>query len=151
MDTIRWNDGDGFAILDLVAEFQFKTTSSLSFLLGRKQDSLQVPDMDEPWVLGSCRVFCVIGWLDIHHPCDGPHRLQLRVGLPERYARWKSMRDLVPQVIAALKLPAAESYHVCLSGLSRQTAMEDPQTGFVSYCGGGPQADPDNPEERPRD
>ena len=131
MDTSRWKEGDGFAVLDLVAEFQFKNASSLSFQLGSKGNTLQLPDMKEPWVLGPGRVFTVIGWLDVHHPCQGFHCLQLRVGLPDRYACWESMRDLVPQVKAALGLPADESYHVYIAGLSEQTSMEEPQSGFV--------------------
>jgi hypothetical protein len=131
MDTTRWKHGDSFAVLDLVAAYQFKTVSSLSFQLGTRGDSLQLPGMDGPWVLGGGRVFTVLGRLDIHHPCEGFHRLQLRVGLPDRYVCWESMRDLVPQVIAALELPTDESYHVYLTGLSRQTSMEEPQSGFV--------------------
>jgi hypothetical protein len=42
------------------------------------------------------------------------------------------MRDLVPRVKAALGLPADEPYHVSLVGLSQQTSMEEPQSGFVS-------------------
>jgi hypothetical protein len=48
MDTARWKDGDRFAVLDLVAEFQFKTASSVSFQLGTKGDTIQLPGMDEP-------------------------------------------------------------------------------------------------------
>ncbi len=132
MDTTRWKDGDEFAVLDLVAEFQFKTASSLSFQLGTKSDTLQLSGMDEPWVLGAGRVFSVIGWIDAHHPCEGLHRLQLRVGLPDRYVCWESMRDLVPQVKAALGLSPDESYHILLVGLSQQTSTEEPQSGFVS-------------------
>jgi hypothetical protein len=132
MDTARWKDGDEFAVLDLIAQFQFKTASSVSFQLGTKGDTLQLPGMDQPWVLGAGRVFTVIGWLDAHHPCEGLHRLQLRVGLPDRYACWESMRELVPQVKAALGLPADESYHISLVGLSQQTSTEEPQSGLVS-------------------
>ena len=132
MDTIRWKDGDEFSVLDLVAVFQFKTASSVSFHLGTKGDTLQLPGMDEAWVLGAGRVFSIIGWLDAHHPCEGLHRLQLRVGLPDRYVCWESMRDLVPQVKAALGLPADEPYHISLVGLSQQTSTEEPQSGFVS-------------------
>lgn len=131
MDTSRWKEGDGFAVLDLVAEFQFKTASSLSFQLGTKGNAIQLPDMEEPWVLGPGRVFTVIGWLDVHYPCEGFHRLQMRAGLPDRYACWEAMRDLVPQVKAALGLPADESYHVYMGGLSEQTSMEEPQSSFV--------------------
>lgn len=132
MDTARWKHGDEFAVLDLIAVFEFKSASSLSFQLGTKGDTFQLPGMDEPWVLGAGRVFSVIGFLDVHHPCEGFHRLQLRVGLPERYACWESMRDLVPQVKIALGLSADESYQISLVGLSQQTSMEEPQSGFVS-------------------
>jgi hypothetical protein len=144
MDTARWKHGDEFPILDLVAQFHFKSASSLSFQLGKlvDWDSPRLPERgDEPWdfLLESGSVFVVIGWLDVHHPCEGFHRLQLRVGLPDRYASWESMRDLVPQVKAALGLPADGSYYVSLVGLSQQTSMEEPQSGFVSYSGGGGQ------------
>jgi hypothetical protein len=42
------------------------------------------------------------------------------------------MRGLVPAVVAALELPADVPYHVHLAGVSRQTSMEEPQSGFVS-------------------
>jgi hypothetical protein len=137
VDTARWKNGDGFALLDLIAQFQFKTASSLSFQLGKVVDhnSPRLPEMgDEPWdfLLESGTVLVVIGWLDVHYPCDGLHRLQLRVGLPDRYLCWESMRDLVREVLAMLELPNDESYHVELDGLSQRTSMEEPPSGFVS-------------------
>jgi hypothetical protein len=132
MDTTGWKDGDEFAVLDLVARFRFKTASGVSFDLGTKGDTLRLPGTSEPWVLGAGRVFTVVGWLDAHHPCEGLHRLWLRVGLPDRYTGGESMRDLVPQVKAALGLPVDEPYHVSLVGLTRQTSMEEPPSGFVS-------------------
>jgi hypothetical protein len=153
MDTVRWKHGDEFPLLDLVAQFQFKSASSVSFELGTLVDrgSPRLPEMgDEPWdfLLESGSVFVVLGWLDVHHPCEGCHRLQLRVGLPDRYVCWESMRDLVPQVLAALGLPADEPYHVDLCGLSRQTFSEKPQSGFVSYSGGGQYDDPSAAPDR---
>jgi hypothetical protein len=132
MDTTRWKHGDEFAVLDLVAQFQFKTDSSLSFQLGTKGDSIQIPGRSEPWVLGGGRVFTVVGWLDVHHPCDGPHRLRLRVGLPDKHVCGKSMRSLVPDVIAALGLPADASYHVTIVRMTQQSSMEWPLSVFVS-------------------
>jgi hypothetical protein len=142
MDTERWKHDDEFPVLDLVARFKFKSATSISFELGKTvtRDSPRPPEMgDEPWgwLLEGGPVFFVFGWLDAHHPCDGYHRLQLRVGLPERYVSWESMRDLVPQVLAALGLPADESYHVSLNGVSQATATEWPQAVFYSYSGGG--------------
>ncbi len=144
MDTGRWKHGDGFPILDLLAQFEFKFSSSLSFQLGKLVDrhSPRLPEMEsgeegrgqDVWdfLLESGSVFVVIGWLDAHHPCAGPHALRLRVGLPDRYVSWESMRDLIPQVVAALELPADVPYHVDLAGLSQQTCTENPQSEFVS-------------------
>jgi hypothetical protein len=137
MDTARWKHGDEFAVLDLMARFQFKSASSLSFQLGKfvSRDSPRLPEMgDEPWdwLLRGGAVFFAIGWLDVHHPCEPDRRLRLRVGLPDRYVHWESMRDLVPQVIAALGLPANVPYHVSLVGLSRQTSTEDPPSAFYA-------------------
>lgn len=88
--------------------------------------------MKEPWVLGGGRVFTVSGWIDVHHPCHGRHRLLLRVGLPDRYACWESMRELVAQVKAVFGLPDDESYHVYIAGLSQQICREEPVYEFQS-------------------
>ncbi len=137
MHTGHWKHGDEFPVLDLVASFRFCSPTSLSFELGKLvgRDSPRLPEMDgHEWdrLLEHGPVHVVIGWLDAHHPCEGCHRLQLRVGLPDRYVCWESLRDLVPQVKAWLGLPADEPYHVLLAGLSRQTSTEEPQSGFVS-------------------
>jgi len=86
MDTARWQERSEFAVLDLVAALEFRTGSSLSFLLGTKSGS-------------AGRVFTIIGWLDVHHPCEGFHRLHLRVGLP----------DPTPLIMSVLSLRAQAS------------------------------------------
>lgn len=141
MDTSRWKHGDEFPVLDLVAQFYFKTSASLSFELGKMVDSHspRVPEMNsgELWdlLLDGGPVFLVLSWLDAHHPCDGCHPFRLRVGLPERYVSSESMRDLVSAVIEALGLPADVPFRVDLAGLSRQVSTEEPQSGVVSYFG----------------
>jgi hypothetical protein len=143
VDTTRWKHGGEFRVLDLIAQFQFKTPASLSFQLGKSVDrrSPRLPEMEdsEPWdlLLEAGSVFVVLGWLDAHHPCDGFHPLQLRVGLPDRYVSWESMRDLVPAVVAALELPSGVPYHVHLAGLSQQAFMEESQSAFVSCSAAG--------------
>src|SRR5262245_52991506 len=127
MDTSRWKKEDKFPVLDLVADFRFKSASSLSFDLAAPitRDSPRPPELGDEnldWLFdrGSTVLF-VLGWLDVHHPCDGIHRLQLRVGLPDRYVSEESMRDLVPQVLTALGLPAEETFYLYLAGLSERT------------------------------
>lgn len=137
MDTDQLKSGDTITVLGLTAQLRFKSASSLSFDLGVSSDSDQLPEVTElpSWLLEGGPVRVVLGWLDIHHPCEGFHRLQLRVGLPDRYVSWESMRGVVLDVLAALHLPADEPYHISLTGLSQQTSMEEPQSGYVSYSG----------------
>ena len=136
MDTVRWKSGDEFRLLDLVARFRFKTVSSLSFQLGKLVDrTAQLPEIagtDWEALGGSTSVFQILGWLDAHHPCDGFHHLHLRIGPPNRYVSWGSIRDIVPHVREVLGLPADVSYCVELAGLSRQVRTEEPQTEFGS-------------------
>ena len=80
MDTSRWNYRDEFQILDLIAYLVFKSASSLSFDLGTRGDTLMLPGMAAPWKTKPGQVFTVIGWLDVHYPCEGFHRLQLLPG-----------------------------------------------------------------------
>lgn len=145
MDTTRWKHGDEFPVLDLVARYEFKSASSLSFELGKLIDrhSPRLPEMEPgeeqidgrdkyDFLLSFGAVFIVLGWLDVHYPCDPFRRLRVRVGLPDRYVSWESMRDLMPQVIAAVGLPGDVPYHVHLVGMSQQTSTEEPQSQFVS-------------------
>jgi len=145
VDTSHWAHGDAFPILDLIARFEFKTPSCVSFQLGKSVDSHspRLPEMEpgeelpgggDKWdmLLASGSVFVVIGWLDVHHPCDGFYPLRLRIGLPDRYVCWESMRDLVPQVVASMRLPRDVPYQVHLIGMSQQTCTEHPQSAFVS-------------------
>jgi hypothetical protein len=131
MDTSRWNVGAEFPILDLVARFLFKSTSSMSFDLGAERNLADLLPDAGSWVdLG--KAFAIEGWLDIHHPCEGFYRLQIRVGLTDRYVSWESMQEVAKCVIAVLELPADESYHIYLAGVSQATSAWWPQTEFVS-------------------
>jgi hypothetical protein len=124
MDTNRWKTGQEFVLLDLVAALEFKSASSLSFRLGTKGDTLQLSDIEEPWVMGPGLVFTVIGWVDAHHPCEGHIKARLRVCLPERYLEWEQMRDLVQRLFEQLGIPADETYEADFIAASRQTGIQ---------------------------
>jgi hypothetical protein len=124
MDTNRWQAGQEFVLLDLIASLKFKSASSLSFQLGTKGDTLQLPDMDEPWVMGPGLVFTVMGWVDVHHPCEGHIKTRLRVCLPERYFEWQRMRDFVQRVFEQLGIPADETYEADFVAASKQMGIE---------------------------
>jgi hypothetical protein len=124
MDTNQWRIGAELPLLDLLASLAFKSVSSLSFNLGTKGDTLKLADREEPMFLGTGIVFTVIGWLDVHYPCEGHIKAQLRVCLPDRYHQWERMRDLVRQVFDRLGIPADETYEAHFVVASKQTEIE---------------------------
>ena len=134
MDTSEWVTGREFPVLDLIARFEWKSPSSLSFYLGSEKPLADVLENPDPRFagldFGNC--FAVIGWMDIHYPCEGFHRLRIRAGVPDQYMTWESARDMVKCVLAALKLPPDESYQVDLVGSSQWMSAVWPQTEFVS-------------------
>ena len=124
MGANRWQIGQEFVLLDLVAQLEFQSASSLSFHLGTKGDTLHLPDREEPWVMGPGMVFTVIGWVDVHHPCEGHIKTQLRICLPEKYHEPERMRGLVHQLFEQLGIPADETYEALFVAASRQTGIE---------------------------
>jgi hypothetical protein len=124
LDTNRWQKGQEFALLDLVAALKFKSASSLSFELGTKGGDLWVPGMVEPRVIGPGMVFTVIGWVDVHYPCEGHIKTQLRVCLPKRYHEPEQMRNLVQQLFKELGIPADETHEAEFVAASKQTGVE---------------------------
>ncbi|HEV3080805.1 MAG TPA: hypothetical protein VGY66_13535 [Gemmataceae bacterium] len=102
-----YEQGDRFPILDLVASFAFKSPGSVSFELGSESDG----------------IFDVIGCVDVHHPCEGHIKAQLRVLLPARYHSWEQMRELVERVLSALGIPADETYEASFVSADQQTGI----------------------------
>lgn len=119
-----------FSFLDLIGTRTFRTSASISFHLGHKSDHIQYSDGSRHF-FGKNRVFNVVGWLDVHYPCEGFHKLQIRCSLPDSYVRYESMRDLVFQLCEILCLPVHTPYKIHLQAHGLGTSMEDPQGGFV--------------------
>jgi hypothetical protein len=80
--------------------------------------------MEEPFVVGPGLVFHVVGWADVHHPCAGHIRTQVRVCLPEEYLQWETMRDLVAQLFAEVGVPADETYEAHFVAASKRSSIE---------------------------
>lgn len=55
-------------------------------------------------------MFNVKGWIDVHHPCDGHYKAQLRVSLPVEYHQLETMTEIVRTVFEALDIPADETF-----------------------------------------
>ena len=89
---------DCFELLDLVACFEFKTETSISFQVGKRSKD------------GG--MFSVRGWLDVHHPVDMKEytKAYLRISLPPKYLELEQERQVLTSVFEALELPAQETY-----------------------------------------
>lgn len=79
-----------FRVLDLRAVMAFKTSGSISYNLD-KEKSGEPPRR--------------IGWIDIHHPCEGPIRSQVRVVITQEYFDSNAMNTIVRTALNAIEVP----------------------------------------------
>jgi hypothetical protein len=108
VDVRRFHpNGPKFAVLGLLAGFEFKTATGVGFHLGHSRPP----------------GFFVVGLLEVHHPCEGHVKARLTVVLPEEYRAWERMRDLVQQVFAELSIPADETYEARFVAPGRQSGL----------------------------
>src|SRR5262249_19543274 len=113
MNTAKFTSReDKFSVLDLTARFSFKTASSLSFSLERHSKSL-LPVRQ-------------IGWIDLHHPCGGHIKLQIRIALPAEYHDPMKLRAMVSAVLAAAEIPPDETYEARLFATSGFMEIQQP-------------------------
>ena len=104
MDTSHFTKpDDGFQVLDLSARFAFKTSSSISFEVGRIADVS--PDGEPDFVFPA---FKVIGWIDVHHPCDSCIKAHIRICIPVDYHPFECMTAMVKAICEALSIPTDE-------------------------------------------
>ena len=103
-----YEHGDRFAVLDLLASFAFKSSGSVSFDLGTEGGG----------------VFNVVGWVDVHHPCEGHIKARFRVLLPARYHALEQMPDFVQQMFSALGIPPDETYEAEFVSAHHRTGIE---------------------------
>jgi hypothetical protein len=105
MDTSRFRTADDeFPLLDLTARFAFKTDSSISFEIGRMGS--WHPDDQPDFVISG---FEVIGWIDVHHPCDSCIKAQLRICIPADYHQFERVATMVKAICEALSIPPEEN------------------------------------------
>ena len=99
MNTSKFNSHkDYFRVLNLVACLKYKTRGSISFSIGR-------------FSLGNC-VAGGCGWLDVHCPCDGHIKVQIRLMLPDEYYEQDKFKAIIDSVFEALEIPRDETYEV---------------------------------------
>lgn len=103
-----YEHGDRLAVLDLVASFAFKSPGSVSFDLGTEEGG----------------GFKVVGWVDVHHPCEGHLKARFRVVLPVRYHAPEPMQGFVRTMFSALGIPADETYEAEFVCAQHRTRIE---------------------------
>jgi hypothetical protein len=50
------------------------------------------------------------GWVDVHFPCHGPVKVQIRGALPDECLETSWIRQLVPALFEYLKIPKEETF-----------------------------------------
>jgi hypothetical protein len=136
-----YEHGDRFPILDLIASFAFKSPGSVSIDLGTESDTLFLSDR-ETMTIGPGGVFNVIGWVDVHHPCEGHIKARIRVLLPARYQTTEQMGEFVVQLFSALGFPEDETYEASFVSADHQKGIVQAtdRDGLTDrlYSGDGP-------------
>ena len=111
MDTTAFaTNRSEFNVLDFVARYSWRTATSISFLLGRYCDSLKLADRDEPFYVGTNKVFKVFGWLEIHHPCEDHIKARIRAKLSPDLMQFETQRTIIEVVFDALGIPRDETF-----------------------------------------
>ena len=129
MDIARFTkSNDQFSLLDLIARVEFKSNSSISFDIGRLSNTLRIPTGEHGKEVqfsgGRLLVFTVIGWIDVHHPCDGHIKTQLRIPMPAEYLLFDQMKSIIQRVFEVLDIPLDETYEAVFFTCDRITAIE---------------------------
>jgi hypothetical protein len=93
-----------FAVLDLIADVEFVTATSIRFQLGNWEDG------GGPAREPRGGVFRVVGSVDVHHPCVEHIKAQLVAILPAQYNDVGKMLGFVQTIFAELAIPFDETY-----------------------------------------
>jgi len=101
MNTTTFNtQHDRFTLLDMTAQFDFKTPGSISFLVGS----------------GPSHYFSVRGRVEAHHPCvsefGSSPKFVARVYLPADYLNEQNMQQVVTTLYSVLGVPSDEAHQV---------------------------------------
>jgi hypothetical protein len=106
MNLNRFNTRhDMFNVLDLQAAFNFKSSSSVCFRLGKL----------------SKKGGTVIRDFQVHHPCEGHIKAQLYIHLPTRYQN--SLVELQKAAFCELGIPDDETYELSFFDTEAWTGM----------------------------
>jgi hypothetical protein len=67
-----------------------------------------------------------LGWLDIHYPCDGHTRAEIRGMVPEELLKPEALRSLVTETFRWLEISANEAWELRLCSPQKQVGMSNP-------------------------
>ncbi|HEX8912516.1 MAG TPA: hypothetical protein VF796_09155 [Humisphaera sp.] len=111
---------DHFPLLDLTALPVFKSASSVSFHLATPSELpfMKAADASIP------SAFDVVGWVDVHHPCDGHIKARLRIALPAKYRVEDRKLEVVQLIFAILHIPFDETFEATFLTTDQQSVLE---------------------------
>ncbi|MEM6821903.1 MAG: hypothetical protein AAF558_08200 [Verrucomicrobiota bacterium] len=140
MDTSRFKSGiDTFSAADFIAQFTYKTNSSILFDLGSYSNSLYFAKDDMTIKTNRLNVFNIEGWLDVHHPCHDNIKAKIRVALPSKYLEKKMKNRIIKDIFKALSIPFDETFQATFISsdiqmdMSHTTLLEEEEESEETY------------------
>jgi hypothetical protein len=119
-----------YDLLGLLARLRHATTGSAVFDLGVEGNTLDTPGSDGDRSAShfpNATVFVQKGWLDIHYPCEGLHRLVIRCSLNDVTDDFATMNSIVEVVAQWLSIDHDTiNYHIHLTTGGQTYLMESP-------------------------
>jgi len=116
--------------LQYQARIGFRSQSCVSFELYTEQDNLVFEDGKSRY-MGPGRVRIQHGWLDVHFPCDGMHKLIVRGSLPGNQISHETALKIFQQVCLVFDLPTETAHRIQLQSIGYGVNVEQPAS-FVS-------------------
>ena len=101
-----------YDILDMTASLAFRSATSISFNLSRQSKSL-------------CPARS-LGWIDVHFPCEGHIKTQIRVLIPKEYHEPNKLSAITRTILAIAEIPENETYDATFIDPATVTAMTQP-------------------------
>lgn len=99
----------GNQILDMTATPSFHTASSKSYILSRQSQGLCSNRQ--------------LGWIDVHYPCDGHIKTQIRVHIPKEYHEPDKMKAMIQAILVLAGIPEDETWETAFIDASNVTVM----------------------------
>lgn len=104
--------GEYVSLGDLIATIQTCTQASVCLDLGRFTSKPRdiAPELQEFLAGAGSKNVELLGWIDVHYPCEGPFPVLIRLNVPPVYHEHMKILKLVKAVFELLDIPRESQF-----------------------------------------